>query len=108
MTKPRGRKTGEMKTRAEPADREKEYAALAKQLAKDNRMENKTAALRFVATVVDCERNLDTMREYDQRGELSAEERRSIVPFMKQREAALTALGLVDLAKKGNGFRRNE
>lgn len=100
------RKKGEMKTRGAPPDRSAEYLELSEKLTADHKMENQTAALRFISTVVDCERNLDTMRYFDERGELSAEERRAIVPFMKMREAALTSLGLTKLAKKGNGFRK--
>lgn len=101
----RGRKAGEMKTRAAPTNREPEYKALTEQLEADNRMENKTAAARIIGIVVDAQRNLDTLREYDTKGTITAEERRTIAGFMKQITANLILLGLTDLEKKKSGFR---
>ena len=85
---------------------EKKYTAELTRLMSEHRMESELAAQRYIATVLDCDRNLEVLRAYNQDGTITGEERRAIVPLMKMRDTALEALGLKELKKKANRFRR--
>jgi hypothetical protein len=100
-----GRPRGRAKAKPRPPQpaREAEYKQLAAKLMTDSRLESATATAEWTATVVDCHRHLDDLRDLMTKGTITSDERRVVPSLMARRDQALRAMGLDKHKPKGRG-----